>query len=275
MVRVRDVSNPDGDRRDHLSTRIRDNLSRRIAGELQRRETHEQLREQRFAARRAAEASSGTATEHVEDLILPAAFDEAPPVNSAAPAAPDTPRPTVRSRDISLIEVTEDSSVRARIFPRSVHCLRCGHFLILNPERPPTTLVCPCCKDGQLVVEPIVFICARCATVRELLPPGEKAGTKGWRRRRRLEEALGLAPTCPDCQQGHIHLQKHGTNSISRWQWECVNCNHFQENVPGTLRSLPHPEYSFRPSELCLHAGDSSSSAECSAAIGATTNVRR
>lgn len=234
MTRVRDVSNPDGDRRDPLGVRIRQALARRMTYELARREAHEALRQQRFAARRAQPPAQPENAEALEpDTILPELFDEettGSPQRGTARATP-VATPMLHARDISLIEVTDDSFVRTRVFPRSVQCHRCGHFLLLNPERPPATFLCPCCKDGQLVIEPIVFICGRCAAVRELLPPAERVGGRRFRRRRRHDDSIGVPPRCPECESGHIHLEKHGTNAVSRWEWVCTNCNNYSENV--------------------------------------------
>lgn len=81
----------------------------------------------------------------------------------------------------------------------------------------------------MLVAEPIVSICSRCASIRELLPPGDRVGH--YRRPRRLEGYIGAPPDCTDCHQGHIHLLKHQTNNISRWEWGCQSCAGFRETV--------------------------------------------
>lgn len=248
MTRVRDISNPEGDRRDHIGGIIRELLSRRYSSELAHRESHERVRQERFASRRTP-ADGGSAAIPASDPILPEFFDEpAESQSSPLPTLTGTGvtqgAPVVRARDISLVEVAEDSIVRTRVFPRSVHCRACGHFLVLDAEHVPSSLVCPCCRTGNLVIEPIIFICGRCAAVHELLPPGELIGAGSrYRRRRRLEENLGVQPRCPDCADGHIHLEKHGTNSVARWQWTCTRCESYivdlQEpcitcGIPGT-----------------------------------------
>lgn len=239
MTQVRDISNPDGERRDSLSVRIREELARRMDLELAHREAHEALQQQSFAARQAAQSQGGVEGQLAEaELVLPAFFDEQsePAVGAAAaPAggaqAPAQPRARLRQSDISLIEVTDDALVRTRVFPRSAQCQRCGHFLLLDPHHPPGNLGCPCCHEGRLVVEPIVFICGRCAARRELLPPGERFDAGRGRKRRRVDENIGIAPRCPECLNGHIHLEKHGTNTVSRWQWRCMSCENFVENI--------------------------------------------
>ncbi len=224
MTRVRDVSNPDGDRRDLLATQVKHRIAELIAGELAHRDEHELLRQQRFELRNPPDEAEGAEGE----LDLPGFFDEAVPI-ADEPAPVERLQTRVRAGDISLIEVTDDAAVRTRIYPRSVHCQACGHFLLLDPGNPPASLTCPCCEDGELVVEPIVFICRRCCSSRELLPPGELRGER--RQRRRHADELGHAPTCPECDDGHIHLEKHGTNSVARWQWTCSSCDDFVENL--------------------------------------------
>lgn len=234
MTQVRDISNPEGERRDALSIRVREELARRMDLELLSREAHEALQQQSFAARQVAQAQTGGPAER--DDVLPDFFDDAVATANGAAPAPGTPpqnqvRGRLRANDISVIEVTDDALVRTRIFPRSVHCNSCGHFLLLDPNHPPSSLRCSCCGEGRLVIEPIIFICGRCGERRELMPPGERFGTGGRRKRRRINENVGTPPRCSECNTGHIHLEKHGTNTVSRWQWACNNCSNFVENV--------------------------------------------
>ena len=224
MTRVRDISNADGDRRDLLATQVKRRVAELIAEELNHRDEHEQLRQQRFELRNPQDE----AEDNAGDLDLPGLFDDPVPI-ADEPAPVERLQTRVRAGDISLIEITDDAAVRTRIYPRSVHCQACGHFLLLDPANPPATLNCPCCEEGELVVEPIIFICRRCGSSRELLPPGELRGNR--RHRRRHADELGSPPTCPECDNGHIHLEKHGTNSVARWQWTCSSCENFVENL--------------------------------------------
>lgn len=223
MTRVRDISNPEGDRRDQLSTQVKRRVAELIAEELVHRDEHEQLRQQRYHLRN----DTGADADDEAELDLPGLFDDPAPIAAANFAPQEQIQVRVRAGDISLIEVTDDSAVRTKIYPRSVHCQACGHFLLLDPEDPPASLNCPCCNDGRLIVEPIIFVCRRCASSRELLPPGERRGNL--RQRRRHADNLGAPPTCPECDNGHIHLEKHGTNSVARWQWVCSSCENFEE----------------------------------------------
>src|SRR5205814_2304592 len=93
MTRVRDISNPDGDRRDALSILIREALTRRMDLQLAQREAHEALQQQRFTARRAAQAQGATGGQEMEpDVALPALFDEEPRGEAAvAPVGADRP----------------------------------------------------------------------------------------------------------------------------------------------------------------------------------------
>src|SRR5688572_13156738 len=75
MSRVRDVSNPDGDRRDQLSVRLRQALAVSISAELIRVDQHEADRQLRFTARHAAPAGADTGGGDI-DLDLPAFFDD-------------------------------------------------------------------------------------------------------------------------------------------------------------------------------------------------------
>src|SRR5690606_17351379 len=126
LTRVRDVQNPEGERTDTLGHRVREAVARRISQELRGITEHENTRLQRYTARR-GQADEGGADARELDLILPALFDAqpaGPPGGGAGPAAPIAAPPSIRARDIGLIEVTEDARVRTRVFPRSVHCQR-------------------------------------------------------------------------------------------------------------------------------------------------------
>lgn len=232
MNRVIDIVNPEGERKDPLSLKIRQEVVLRMNSEFSKISAHEQARRERFESRR-LESNDTDPTRDVNktDLILPDLFDLKQGDESPDKNVSRTTSISLTVRDVSLIEVNSGSSVRTEVFPRSVHCQRCSHFLILDPERPPRSMTCPCCRKGQLVVEPIVFICGRCAAFRELTPPGEKIAGRARRKNRRIGESKGLQPQCPDCGKGHIHLEKHGTNSVARWQWTCTHCSHYKENV--------------------------------------------
>ncbi|MGH8544368.1 MAG: hypothetical protein ACREX3_12230, partial [Gammaproteobacteria bacterium] len=231
MTRVGNIVSTRGDREDRLGELVRRALTRRIRAELNRRHVHDTQRQARRAARaqpRAggpAPAEGGAATP--PELVMPGGFDDQPPAAAEEPEAEGgSERTAVAERDIGLIEVDDNATVRTRVFPRSAHCRRCDHFLLLNPNQVPASLQCPCCRRAELRVEPIVFICGRCADIRELVPPLERQGN--YRRSGRVEQALGAPTTCPDCHRGHIHLDKHGTNEVARWEWRCTTCNSYR-----------------------------------------------
>jgi hypothetical protein len=266
ITRVRNVVSSRGDRDDRLSDVVRGLLARRIYVELTRRHAHDMVRYERRAAReverQAAGAVAGGAVMAGDVVAEPAfdPFDLLPPYEALgepermgggadggalathAPAAPGMPQ----EREISMIEVDDDATVRTRVFPRTVHCQRCDHFELLNPERVPPTLSCPCCGGGTFRIEPITLICGRCAAVRELVPPLELRGS--FRRPGDAGRVLGAAISCPDCHHGHVHLEKHGTNEVARWEWRCTACANYrvtlQERclrcvVPGTDIASP------------------------------------
>jgi hypothetical protein len=255
ITRVRNIMSSRGEREDRLSDLVRRSLARRIYAELARSHAHDVLRYQRritrLAARQAAAASEAGGVVRAEppaadafdpfDLVVPEGTPEtgAPDHRGAqqAPAAPAMPQ----EREISLIEVDDDATVRTRVFPRTVHCHRCGHFELVDAERVPSTLDCQCCGNGMLRIEPIVFVCGRCAVVRELVPPLELRGA--FRRPSVSDRLIGAAISCPDCHRGHVHLDKHATNDVARWEWRCTACSTYrltlQERclqciVPGT-----------------------------------------
>lgn len=237
IARVRDISSSRGEREDRLSELVRRTVARRIFVELERRHAHDMLRHARRLERpRAVQAIvegrgiDGDADAIPDafdpfDLVIPADEEPAVPAGGgAADALRAPPAPAMpREREISVIEIDEDATVRTRVFPRSVHCQRCGHFEILNPERVPATLQCRCCREAMLRIEPIVFICGRCGEIRELVPPLELRGD--FRQAGSADRAMGAPIRCPDCQRGHIHLQKHATNDVARWEWVCPACS--------------------------------------------------
>jgi Zn finger protein HypA/HybF involved in hydrogenase expression len=202
-------------------------------GEAKRR--RQALRDKKRPDEAGAEADDG--------MLLDEIFGEPIEVKEekeAIPTAEGEIRP-IRARSLSFIPVNEHSVVRTRIFPRSFHCKSCGHFVALDSARPPANLRCPCCRQDRLRQEPIVFMCARCATVRELTPRGARLPETGKKAKKRsndvrresrsINDFLGGPPPCPDCQTGHIHLEKHDDNNIQRWEWSCNSCSRFHESV--------------------------------------------
>ncbi|HEX2080455.1 MAG TPA: DUF1998 domain-containing protein [Longimicrobium sp.] len=242
ITRVRDVVSARGEREDRLSDLVRRSLARRIYTELARRHAHDLARYERRAARQAlagaaegggGATAAGNAGDSFDpfDLILPGdasdgALADGMGAAAAGAARPPSPPAMPQEREISLIEVDDDATVRTRVFPRTVHCRRCGHFELLDPEHVPATLHCPCCREGMFRIEPIVFICGRCADVRELVPPTELRGN--FRRPGVPGRVLGAPIHCPDCHRGHVHLEIHETNDVERWEWRCTACTSYR-----------------------------------------------
>jgi ssDNA-binding Zn-finger/Zn-ribbon topoisomerase 1 len=244
ITRVATVVSSRGDRDDALSDEVRHSLARRILVELRRQHGHDVVRAERRMARLAAAGQPQASAAAVDDLLLPGGFaDDADAFADLAgggetdvngvfmPAEPGLPA----ERDISLIEVDQDASVRTRVFPRTAHCGACNHYLVLDPAHVPATMSCPCCAHGDLRIEAIVFMCGRCGDVRELVPP--QARVNGLRRSGDAEAIKGAPITCPDCGRGHVHLEKHRGNYIARWEWVCSARCGFREV----------------PQERCLH----------------------
>jgi hypothetical protein len=226
------------------------------------------VRRHQIEAQRRRQAAKGSqASDQAEgddDTLLDEIFAGEVVAEEAESAIDDDIQP-IRARDVSLISVDEQSVIRTRIYPRTFHCQSCGHFSALDPQRPPATLVCPCCSQDDLVQEPILFMCARCANVREISPRGAVIGTaKGKSKEKRREsrsvkDFLGGPPPCPDCQGGHIHLEKHDTSSIEQWEWRCVSCKSFHEivqelcfecYVPGVTSRNEEDELTTAPGDI-------------------------
>src|SRR5437588_2319294 len=178
MTRVNTIVSTRGDREDRLGELVRRALTRRIRAELNRRHAHDTQRQARRAARAEprpggpAPAEGGQPGPGLPELVMPGGFADQPRAAADEPEEEDGPeRTAVAGRELSLSEVDDDATVRTRVFPRSAHCRRCDHFLLLDPSQVPASLQCPCCHRAELRVEPIVFICCRCADIRELVPP--------------------------------------------------------------------------------------------------------
>lgn len=230
ITRIATIVSTRGDREDRLGDLVRRAIARRLRGELNRKHAHELQRQARRTARgqppRGAAGSDTPESAATPPLIMPGGFEDV----GVVPETPDpeggSERTTVAEREIGLIEVDEDAIVRTRVFPRSAHCRRCSHFILLDPNHVPPSLTCPCCRNGELRIEPIVFVCGRCAHIRELVPPLDRQGS--YRRSGNAEQVLGAPTGCPDCHRGHIHLDKHGTNDVGRWEWRCTTCTSYR-----------------------------------------------
>ena len=235
LTRITDIVSSKGDRTDRLSFLMREALARRIDVELARLHRHDSDRFQRGTERHEGddtESSGDVISEQEPGLVLPSGFassgiapSDAKPEGVVGPVPPSS----VGAGDIALIEVDGDATIRSRVFPLTVHCQTCGHLEHLDPESPPTGLQCDCCGQGQLRVESIVFVCGRCSHVRPLIPPGERQ-PNGYRRQLNASDFSGNAP-CPECHDGHVHLDKHHQNNVARWEWRCSRCSAFQETL--------------------------------------------
>lgn len=226
VVQVRYIRNTVELPNPRLVRHVRQQIADRMSGDLEVRNTHMSEAQRRRQQRQEAENQHiGEEDDFLDDLFGDELIDLADEDNIGFPDR-------IRPEQLEFVLVDSNASVRTRIFPRSFHCSRCGHYIILDPNNLPRSLKCPCCQSGDLRQESIIFGCARCASIQELVPPGERIENDGrvYRRTRRIEDLVGNRPECPDCQQGHIHLEKHETNLIQQWEWVCTSCS-FHENV--------------------------------------------
>src|SRR6266567_6811091 len=224
IVRVQSITSQEGEQFDRLAHHVREAIAALIDQEHRRSEAlqREQRRRRRLQQQQQAQAPTAD-----DNAIIDEIFGSVAPLDRADIDAEEDVQP-IRSGRVSFVLVNDQVYVRTRIFPRTFHCKNCGHFAALDPARPPATLECPCCHRDRLVQEPIVFGCARCATIRELTPRGQSIGTTARRKTQQLDDLLGSFIQCPDCATGHIHLEKHDTNLVIRWQWNCTECTSYR-----------------------------------------------
>lgn len=225
IVRTSSIVHPEGDATGARIRRVLEIIAQRMTGEKSRRDDHFTEKQQRTAANKNQPQQSAD-SDGLDDMFGDIEFEAEIVIENTAQAPA-----RIRASSLSFIRVDDDSTVRTNIFPRTFHCSRCGHFECLNPAQPPRTLQCPHCKAEKLVQEPIVFMCARCANLRELAPPGARIENSQLRKIQKADDFLGRSPACSDCHEGHIHLEKHNSNSISIWEWKCSNnqCTYHEE----------------------------------------------
>lgn len=110
---------------------------------------------------------------------------------------------------VKLLELTEDSKVRASVYPSTFRCPSCNHFEFRNPSR--SNLDCPECH-GTLRQYPLVYACPRCANVDPMQPVDGD-----------IEAGYVGTIQCENCDSGHYHL--HHDQSLTTAQFECTDCN--------------------------------------------------
>ncbi|NWJ47032.1 MAG: hypothetical protein HXX08_14310 [Chloroflexi bacterium] len=234
ITKVVYIDNADGDTRNRMITHVLQRLAQHLTREHDKVELHFQEQQRRRNLQQLQLSTTTSAADNGEqDFDFSEIFGDLPLMEEDLDTTIDaTQFPPVRASHISFILVNEQAKVRTKLYPRTFHCKYCGHFLALNPARPPLNLTCPCCRHDQLIQEPIVFGCARCANVIELFPKGERSNSTPTNRRTiNIDNFLGTPPPCPECSSGHIHLEKHNTNNLVSWQWKCNSCKQYLENV--------------------------------------------
>jgi hypothetical protein len=224
IARVNGIVHPEGDTRGPRIRRVLEIIAQRMNDEKRRYDEHFNQVQQRAAASK-KNSEDASDSDGLEDMFGGIQIETEIIIEASQLSS------TIRSNNLSFIRVDDDSVVRTHIYPRTFHCSHCGHFECFNPAQPPETLQCSHCREEKLVQEPIVFMCARCANLLELAPPGGKRENSQYRKIQKTDDFLGRAPSCPDCQTGHIHLEKHNSNSIGIWEWICTNnqCSYHEQ----------------------------------------------
>jgi hypothetical protein len=237
ITKVTYIDSADGETRNRLTNHVLQRIAEHITRERRSFEVHfqEKQRRENLPHNQRIAQTQPLANNISTDTDFDAIFGEILPLLEGLDQNSNTssqlPPPVHRDR-LSFILVDEQARVRTKLFPRTFHCKNCGHFTVLNPGQPPATLTCPCCHRDKLIQEPIVFGCARCANIKELFPKGERIGPgSNYRRSIKIENYLNAALACPECGVGHIHLEKHNTNSIISWEWRCQSCEMYKEAV--------------------------------------------
>lgn len=245
IVRVQTISSLDGEKRDKMTRHVLEQIAGLITKEKSRVESHHHEAYRRRGLKEQHTESSGS---EMEGSLIDGIFEDMEILVEEGGEESDKP---VKARNISFIMIDAQASIRTKVFPRTFHCKQCGHFVALDPAHSPQNLECPCCNQGQLVQEPIVFGCVKCANIRELTPKGGRINATS-RKTQNITDFLGEASPCPDCLTGHIHLEKHNTNSIQYWQWRCTECQGYHENVQESCLNcyMPSGEDAAHPKQI-------------------------
>jgi len=165
-------------------------------------------RSRRVAYRQAAKRAARSATQETKYSSLLAGLDldwegTEPPDGSPDIAFVRNTLRMVKASNIDLREITDASSIWAKIYPRTFVCTTCGHYQLVDDSI--TSLKCPCCEKGRLQQEAIIHICPRCAKVEELVPEDvPKIDERGW-----------LICKCGE------HLHYHGRDRVATIRWQC------------------------------------------------------
>lgn len=147
--------------------------------------------------------------------------------------------------DIELMEITSESTLVMAPYPRSFHCVDCGHYELLNGETIDTDThpTCQCNQhpDGRLENFPYVFLCPRCARMEHASPELHVADGHPGRVR------------CPETGcTGHLHVRT--ADSLWDVRFYCSECTYSQRlesNCPDCHRpstdTEPEIQSEFRP----------------------------
>src|SRR5579859_2625048 len=223
--RVSSIEHADGARRNPMTQYVLEKIAKRIIEEESLIDRHRgearRRRKQKNPDAQNATTENNLLNELMGDVQIPENADL--DLDDASEEFRCVPR-------LSFLPIDVNTVIRTHIFPRTFYC-SCGHLEAIDPQNPPTTLTCPCCSNGQLRQEVIVFGCSRCANIHELTPKGAMDPATKRRKTIQLGDFLGGAPPCPDCTKGHLHLEKKRANQVEDWEWRCQTCKQYRENV--------------------------------------------
>ena len=167
-------------------------------------------RSRRIAYRQAAERVARSATQKTKYSSMLAGLDldweDAEPTDDDPDVILTRALRMVKASNIDLREITDASSIRVRIYPRTFVCTRCDHYQVVDDTV--TDLKCPCCKKGYLQQVAIIHICPRCARVEELIPEDVP----------KIDERGRLVCKCG----GHLHY--YGRSRVATIRWRCKKC---------------------------------------------------
>lgn len=189
-------------------------LREMVAGYIEEGQTrwtsYAEERSRRIAYRQASERAARSAVEETQYSSMLAGLDldldDVEPEPSNLSTLPIRAVSMIKASNIDLREVTDASSIRVRIYPRTFVCTTCGHYQVVDGAV--SSLKCPCCEKGYLQQEAIIHICPRCARVEELIPEDvPKVDDKGW-----------LICKCG----GHLHY--YGRDRVATIRWQCRKC---------------------------------------------------
>lgn len=169
----------------------------------------------------AQSAGNGSAAAALDEMLDGDSTDQQTDSNTDYGSAASQ-SPTVQSHNstrswvvppsnVELLEIGENTTVKASIWPRTVRCGQCDHYEFLDASSRQTLSCSDRGCSGTLYQYPIVFVCPRCASVDPLQPQAVS-----------LDEGHVGPIACADCADGHYHL--HHDSSLTTAEFRCSSC---------------------------------------------------